>query len=436
MVVLLAFSSALNAAEPRLVAGPLFGPAGMRSASLWLQADAAAEVQVEYGLEGRSEPSGRASTVLREEEDFAARIELVALEPGQTYRYRVLGRGTAWASGMFKTLPLWQWRGNPPNFRVLLGSCVYLNEAAFDRPGKPFGGGYSIFSHMAALEPQLTLWLGDNIYFREADYHSPWGMRERYRRDRALPELQALLRTGQHAAIWDDHDYGPNNAGASFVYKGESLKLFRRYWPNPTYGLPDTPGIFTVVKQGDVDFFLLDNRWYRDLDRLKIQGNKQMFGAAQMRWLKNALLESTATFKLIAAGSQLLNDSNRFEGWLNFREERADFLDWLRQQGVRGVFFLSGDRHFTELLRQDRGDSYPLHELTCSPLTSAAYANVDESENQQLVSGTLVRERNFCSLEFRGALGAREMLVGSYDGQGKELWQRKFSEAELGHRAK
>ena len=74
---------------------------------------------------------------------------------------------------------------------------------------------------------------------------------------RALPELRRLWRATSHIAVWDDHDYGPNDGDASFVMKGAALEVFRRYWPNPTYGLPDVPGTFGWMHLGDVDFFLL-----------------------------------------------------------------------------------------------------------------------------------------------------------------------------------
>src|SRR5207247_4532087 len=67
-------------------------------------------------------------------------------------------------------------------------------------------------------------------------------MAARYRRQRGFAPLQKLLTATSHLAIWDDHDYGPNDSDTSYVMKGETLKLFGRYWPNPSFGLPDLPG--------------------------------------------------------------------------------------------------------------------------------------------------------------------------------------------------
>ena len=100
-----------------------------------------------------------------------------------------------------------------------------------------------------------------------------------------------------------------------------------------------------------------------------------MLGARQLEWLKEGLRRSTANFKLIVNGSRVLSEkpspTNRGgEGWHNFPRERTALLDWLRAQRIDGIFFLSGDIHYTYLTQRERPGTYPLTELTCSPLTS------------------------------------------------------------------
>ena len=130
------------------------------------------------------------------------------------------------------------------------------------------------------------LWLGDNVYLQQPDFYDPASMAARYRRQRAFAPLQPLLTATAHLAIWDDHDYGPNDADASYVLKGETLGLFQRYWPNPSFGLPDVPGTFGMARYGDVLFFLLDDRYYRSPDAWPDGPDKTMFGARQLEWLK------------------------------------------------------------------------------------------------------------------------------------------------------
>ena len=63
------------------------------------------------------------------------------------------------------------------------------------------------------------LWLGDNIYTREVDFYSLSGYQKRYTHTRNIKEMQPLLSNTHHYAIWDDHDYGPNNTDRSNIHK-------------------------------------------------------------------------------------------------------------------------------------------------------------------------------------------------------------------------
>lgn len=418
----------------RLVAGPMPGYSAMRATTIWLQGNTDSQVTLEYWPE--QQPGQRQSTApqrLTAEQQYATHIDITDLQPGTRYKYRVRLDDEPQAFSRepgFQTQPLWNWRRPPPDFRMLAGSCAYVNDTAFDRPGKPYGSGYGIFEHMAGQSPDMMLWLGDNVYLREADYDSYWGMAERYRHTRALPELQSLLRGTHHYAIWDDHDYGPDNANQAFPLKQHSLELFRRYWANPAYGLPDAPGVFTGFSFGDVDFFLLDDRYYRNADNAPQTAAKGMLGAAQLAWLRDGLLRSRAPFKIIANGSQMLNDLAGPEGWNHFRDERSGFLAWLVESSIPGVVFLSGDVHYSALFKMERDKDYPLYELSCSPLTAGPRTR-DLSADTLLVPGTHVRERNYCQLDFSGPAGARLLTISVIDADGDLQWSREIASSEL-----
>lgn len=421
-----------------LIAGPMAGPPTHRLVTLWLQADGPAKAAIQYWPQSR--PGDRRLTTplkLLESDQFVGKFSLPGLEPGSTYQYRILLDGKP-AGGAkvftFSTQSLWQWRKPAPDFTVLASSCNYGNEEAFDRPGKPYGDQHEvIFKTMAAQAPDLTLWLGDNLYFREVDYSSPQGMAARWARERQRSYLQTLLQTGSHAAVWDDHDFGPNDSNRSFVFKREALALQQRYWPNPSFGLPELPGAFGQFSLNDVDFFLLDDRYHRDDFRLNSSG-RAMFGNVQMDWLKNALLNSTAAFKVIAAGTQMLHKSERGESWQYFPAERDDFLKFLEETRLNGVFFLSGDVHRSELTRLERPAGYPLLDLTCSPLTAGVYVDEKLRQRPNLVPGTVVMgERNFCHLRFEGGRNDRRLVMRVLNDTGQPRWSHTFTQLELSY---
>jgi len=427
-----------------LRAGPMVGDVDMHNASIWLLTERPGLVDLEYwalpaGASPSQAPAPGAVRRVRVQSDAqlapgTAIARLTGLEAGQAYAYRVLVDGRAQdASLSFRTHARWQFRQgvHPPETRVMLSSCTYINEAPRDRDGAPYGGDFEIFGAMAQAKPDLTVWMGDNVYYRENDYTSAEGMAHRWRHDRALPELQPLLRTGRHVAIWDDHDFGPNDANGSFSLKGAALDIFKRQWANRSWGMPEVPGVFGSFMESDVEFFLLDGRYHRDSDRDRDNPDKTMLGAGQLRWLKNALLASTATFKVIVSGSQVLNDPQRFEGWHNFRTERDGFLKWLQDHGIRGVMLASGDRHHTELLRLPRAGTYPLHELTCSPTTSGPGRNAKPEHPALHVPGTFVNQRNFCTLDVAGTRGQRTLTMRSWDFKGRELWSQVLREQDM-----
>src|SRR5207302_11210079 len=188
------------------------------------------------------------------------------VRPGTHYAYELLVNGTVAALGRplrFETPPLWRWHTDPPDFTVALGSCAYINDAPCDRSGPPYGGEYEIFDAIAGTSPDLMLWIGDNVYLRECDWTSRTGILRRYTHSRHLPELQRLLGATNHVAIWDDHDYGPNDSDRGFVLKDASLEAFRLFWDNPSYGISGQSGITTTFEWGDVQLFLLDDRYFR-----------------------------------------------------------------------------------------------------------------------------------------------------------------------------
>jgi alkaline phosphatase D len=158
-----------------------------------------------------------------------------------------------------------------------------------------------------------------------------------------------------------------------------------------------------------------------------------MFGAPQLAWLRNALIYSNAPIKLVVNGNQMWNRVNRFEGWNHFASEQTAFADWLLAQKIDGLIFLSGDRHFSELLKVDRAGTYPLYEYTSSPLTSRAWADPEavEKQNPQVVPGTLIGQRQFGMIRVTGPENDRSVALESYDATGKRLWRHEVRARDL-----
>ena len=421
------------ASKDLLQAGPMVGHVDIVEATLWVQTSQACNVAIRYqGPDGTVYTS---KTLPSEENHHFTTLHLLSgLTENTSYSYQVLINGKAVARDYpqtFKTQMHWKYRTKPPEFKFAFGSCLFVNDAPYDRPGTPYGDRFDIFEKLRETKPDFMIWLGDNTYFRESDF-TPARMNYRHAHTRALPELQPFLASTSHYAIWDDHDYGPDNSDRSYAFKGEALELFKRYWANLSYGLPEAPGVFSTTSYSDVDFFYMDDRYYRAPNRLR-DTQKPYWGAQQLQWLKDALVNSRATFKIIVNGNQVHNSNTRFESFVHYQAEYRDFIDWLHLSAIEGILFLSGDRHHTELLKIDRPGAYPLYEFTSSPLTSGTpRAFTWEAENPLRVEGTLVwDQRNFGVIEVLGEGRSRRLLLRCIDADGSLRWEKTIPKQDL-----
>jgi alkaline phosphatase D len=407
----------------------MHGFADYTSVTLWIQAERGGPVDIAVVPEGGGDPH-RLSLVADPAHDHVLAARIPGLAPGAAYRYRIEAGGDL-REGVVRTQRYWSRASDAAEITIAIGSCHYLPNP--NPVLRRDGGGYRIFDAIAAKRPDVMLWLGDNLYLQTPDFLDPSSMAARYRQARSFEPLQNLLTATTHLAILDDHDYGPNDADGSYVLKGETLQLFERYWPNPSYGLPGVAGAFGWARVGDVELFLLDDRTWRYPDRYPDVPEKTMFGVAQFEWLKQALLSSHARIKLVAAGGQFWNRASRFEGLHQFPQEQRRLAAWLTAQRIDGVIFLSGDRHFGELLKIERAGAYPLYEFTSSPLTSAPVAKPDagERENPDLVPGTLVGRRQFGLIRVTGQGGDRRIALEAYDSDGGALWRHEVRANDL-----
>jgi alkaline phosphatase D len=430
--------SLVAGAQARIISGPMLGPVELRDAKIWLEVSKEVKtVSIDYNKKGQS----AARTIQYKGElgnDFnPVCFTIGGLNFNTTYSYRIWINGKpAMSHGEFTTKDLWQWRKPAPEFSFLTGSCSYFNEPVFDRPGVPYGKDSSIFETMAKEKAAFMMWLGDAWYTREVDYYSEWGLWYRAQHDRAIPVLQKFLKAMPQVAIWDDHDYGPNDIGKNYVLKEVSREIWKSYWCNPSYG-ENGQGTYTMMSWGDADLFMTDDRWWRSPDRVKDSVNgkpnpaKEMFGRQQMEWLKNSLLYSTATFKIIVVGSQVLNPVSPYDKLLDAPTEYYELMNFLDEYKINGVLFLTGDRHHSEIIKVERKGTYPLVDITVSPLTSGTHSFGEQEKNNPYRVLGIDGKQNYAKFSFSGIRGERKLLVEYFGVKGDKLDTWTVTEKEL-----
>ncbi len=174
----------------------------------------------------------------------------------------------------------------------------------------------------------------------------------------------------------------------------------------------------------------MDDRWNKAPNELN-DPNKDYWGQKQMNWLLDALISSKASFKVIVNGGQVVSPAKVFENMANYEGERNQLLKELKNRNIPGVLFLTGDRHISDLNKLERPGTYPLYDLTVSPMTAGKADAVKLDYNETLVPGTLLQERAFSKIEVSGPLKDRTMTITLFNVKGDVLWIKAIKSTEL-----
>ncbi|MGB4968857.1 MAG: alkaline phosphatase D family protein, partial [Saprospiraceae bacterium] len=160
--------------------------------------------------------------------------------------------------------------------------------------------------------------------------------------------------------------------------------------------------------------------------------NKVMWGLEQMNWLKNQLLNSRATFKLIANGSPILNQYNKYDCMVHYINEFQELIDFIIEEKISGVLFFTGDRHHSEITSRKLSDSYTTYDITSSSLTSGIYKLNDyEKSNPDLLVDLLIDQNNYTKVSVHGKPKERKLKVEFMDIKGMKLKEWEVHENQL-----
>ena len=257
----------------------------------------------------------------------------------------------------------------PPS-KIGFGSC---SDTLFPMP---------VLSILATKDPDLFVFLGDNIY---GDTEDMANLQSKYDVLGATAEFQQIKEAASLLAVWDDHDYGANDAGKDYPMKAESEQIFLDFWEEPADSERRThEGIYhALLYEGTpgptLQIILLDTRYFRD-DLTANDGtgindyipnddpSLTLLGDAQWTWLE-AQLRVEADLRIIASSTQFAHSYNGFESWNNLPAEKEKLLELIRTTEAEGVMFLTGDVHHAEFSQVEVAPGYTLFDATSSAIS-------------------------------------------------------------------
>ena len=292
--------------------------------------------------------------------------------------------------------------------RIAFGSCAKQSK---DQP---------IWDAILAAKPDLFIFLGDNVYL---DTRDPEEMRAKYAQLAQKPGFQKLRETTPILAVWDDHDFGENDAGGEYPMKEEARKIFCDFWGEAAASpRRSRDGIYSAYLFGPVgkriQIILPDLRFNRsEILHLDLGGKSyraweqelaaagrpvpgpyarnpelkaSMLGEDQWCWLE-AQLRLPADIRILASSLQVLADFPGWEAWINYAQDHQRLIETIRKTKAHGLICISGDTHYGEVSRLDANVPYPLWDFTSSGLTEVWHVLPPNA----LRVGEAYRARNF-----------------------------------------
>lgn len=303
------------------------------------------------------------------------------LQPDTDYYYalEIDGRLDRKKRGQFRTFPV----PGPASFQIAFASC-----------GRT-GSTRDVFDRIREHRPLFYMNMGD-FHYEDINTNQPSRFRAAYDAVLASPQQADLYRTVPLVYMWDDHDYGGNNASKKSKSHIAARAVYDEYVPhypfvNPE---PDEP-INYSFSVGRVKFIIADLRSERDEPRVKDEPKKTLMGEKQKKWFKDELLAANGRYPLIFwmtsvpwigergqspystlktnvwgyihhSQSNLFNVRTNRAGrnpnggggdedhWSAFSYERREIADFIKSNHIRGVSILHGDSH---MLAADDGSN-------------------------------------------------------------------------------
>jgi alkaline phosphatase D len=333
---------------PRLTHGHASGDVTATTAIIWGRADRPSRLQVEYSSRPDWADVRRSETLtLTAESDFTGKIMLTGLTPRTRYFYRLrLGdledpsAESVGEVGTFVTAPA----------EDDIADLTFAYSGDSGEQYQPF----RVFEAIAQKEPDFFLYLGDTIYSDQGP--APARTLEEYRRayqgNRRDRALQRLLGLTSSYVIWDDHEVA-NDFNRTHPRIPIGRQAFGEYWPigeDPQ----DPTRLYRSFRWGRLaELFILDCRQYRSPQSSRDDASKTMLGSEQKTWLKMALQSSPALFKFIATTVPLRYHTS--DSWEGYRTERRELFDFIQQNDLRTIIFLSADVHYPAVINHPEG---------------------------------------------------------------------------------
>ncbi len=233
-------------------------------------------------------------------------------------------------TGRFRTFPI-----GPASFTFALGSCIAT------------GSNGAVFDAIRESDP-LFFFIGGDFFYESIAVDDPAQFLAAFERNLTSPAQSTLYQSVPIAYVWDDHDYGGNDADGTSASRTAAASVYRHVVPHYPLVSSEPVPIYQAFTVGRVRFIVTDTRSSRSPASAPDSVDKTMLGEAQKAWFKQQLVAANGHYPVIVwfNGIPWIEDEDpNADGWGAYATERREIADFIAAQQIRGLVMLSGDAH-------------------------------------------------------------------------------------------
>ena len=262
-------------------------------------------------------------------------FDIGGLQADTTHHYavRVDGVVDEVRTGQFRTFPV-----GPSSFKVVFGACARV------------GSNGRVFDAINEQDPLLYMILGD-MHYGDNDVDNIDDYRDVLDLTLSQPGQAALYRSRGIAYVWDDHDFGANDANSASTSRAAAMASYREYVPS--YDLAGAQSsIHQAFTIGRVRFILTDARSARD-DQAKVDdADKTMLGLEQKQWFLSEMAQSSQDHELVVWINPVpwvADTKVGADNWGGYATERAEIANFIVDRDIDNLVMISGDAHMVAI---------------------------------------------------------------------------------------
>ena len=336
----------------------------------------AGQVRIRYRPTGNSEWTMTDWLDVDADRDYTRQLTFPYLKPNTAYEMSVESRKGSDAGvtleGAFRTAP-----SADQTRRVVF--TVTTGQAFNDRDG---ANGYNIYEPMLELKPSFFVHTGDVVYYDRLAKNAALA-RYHWQRTYSLPSNVSFHRQVASYFVKDDHDAWVNDCWPSMVspYMGDftfaqGLQIFREQ-------VPMGEKTYRTVRWGkDLQIWLVEGRDFRSPNTMPDGPDKTIWGAAQMKWFRETVAASNATFRVLISPTPIVGPDrdNKHDNHSNkdFAYEGSRLRKFLADQ--KNMVVVCGDRHWQY---HSVDPVTGLREYSCGPASNSHAGGWSQSDFRQ-----------------------------------------------------